>query len=96
MRASATIGNLLIVAGAIIMLAAPAMAGNGKGSGLGQGGGDRTRTQSRLKDGSCRIDTEKQDIGLLLVHNGAGAGDCTSPDPICTCAGKNCYCEEEA
>jgi len=98
MQTSKTVGKLLVVAGVIIMLAAPAMAGNGKGSGLGQGGGDRTRTQtkSRLKDGSCQIRTEKQDNDLLLVRNGSGTGDCTNLDPTCTCAGKNCFCEGDA
>jgi hypothetical protein len=77
MQTSKTVGKLLVVAGAIIMLAAPAMAGNGKGSGLGQGGGDRTRTQtkSRLKDGSCLDAVEKNGDHLLLAGKAAKTGD---------------------
>lgn len=52
-------GKVVLMAGAIIMLAMPAMAGNGKGTSMGQGGGDRTRTQSR--DRSCQDAIEHKD-----------------------------------
>lgn len=76
MQAIKTVGKLVVVAGAIIMMAAPAMAGNGKGSGLGQGGGDRTRTQTRsqLKDGSCRDAVEKN-VDQLQLAGRAKTGD---------------------
>lgn len=59
-------GKAVLVAGAIIMLAMPAMAGNGKGTSMGQGGGDRTRTQSR--DRSCQ-DLIMHNEGQLLVKD---------------------------
>lgn len=98
MRLGQTVGHLLVTVGAIVVLAMPVMAGNGKGGGLGQGSGDQTRsrTQSRLKDGSCKMHEEQQAPGVLLTSNGTGAGDCTGPEPICTCVGKNCFCEGEA
>lgn len=97
MRRIRTIGQAIVAVGAIIMLATPVMAGNGKGSGLGQGGGDqtRTRTQSRLKDGA-NMAIEKQNNDQRLTHNGKGTGDCTGPEPLCTCSGTNCFCEGEA
>ena len=56
-------GKVVLMAGAIIMLAMPAMAGNGKGTSMGQGGGDRTRTQSR--DRSCQDAIEHKDAQQL-------------------------------
>ena len=56
-------GKIVLMAGAIIMLAMPAMAGNGKGTSMGQGAGDRTRTQSR--DGSCQDAVEHKDAQQL-------------------------------
>ena len=68
-------GKIVLVAGTIIMLAMPAMAGNGKGTSMGQGGGDRTRTQSRdqirtqSRDRSCQDAIEHKDAQQLAgVH----------------------------
>lgn len=64
-------GKIVMVAGTIIMLAMPAMAGNGKGTSMGQGGGDRTRTQSRdqirtqSRDRSCQDAIEHKDSHQL-------------------------------
>lgn len=64
-------GKIVLVAGTIIMLALPAMAGNGKGASIGQGGGDRTRTQSReqirtqSRDRSCQDAIEHKDAQQL-------------------------------
>lgn len=56
-------GKIVLMAGAITMLAMPAMAGNGKGTSMGQGAGDRTRTQSR--DRSCQDAIEHKDAQHL-------------------------------
>ncbi|ADW17368.1 hypothetical protein Despr_1199 [Desulfobulbus propionicus DSM 2032] len=65
MRTGKIGGKILLVAGAVIVLAMPAMAGNGKGTSAGKGSGDRTRTQSR--DGSCQDAIEQGTDGQLLV-----------------------------
>jgi hypothetical protein len=75
MQTSKTVGKLLVVAGAIIMLAAPAMAGNGKGTASGKGAGAGTQTKSRLKDGSCLDTVEKNGDHLLLAGKAAKTGD---------------------
>lgn len=50
-----TVGSTMIAAVAILMLAAPAMAGKGYGSGYRQGGGKTgSGIKQRLRDGSCR------------------------------------------
>jgi hypothetical protein len=50
-----TVSSTLLVAAAILMLAAPAMAGKGYGSGYRQGGGKTgSGIRQRLRDGSCR------------------------------------------
>jgi len=89
MRASKTVGRLLIVAGVIAMMAAPAMAGNGNG------GGNGIRTQSRLRDGSCQTPVvETKGDARLLVHNGNGpaAEDGTGPVLQCLCLDRD-YCD---
>ena len=77
MNVCTTVGKLLIVAGMVIMLAVPAVAGNGKGSSSGQGGGDRSRTQTRdqLKDGSCRDVSERNNDQLVLAGRASRTGD---------------------
>ena len=50
-----SVSSILLVAVAILMLAAPAMAGKGYGSGYRQGGGKTgSGIKQRLRDGSCR------------------------------------------
>ena len=67
MQVIKTAGKVLVAAGAIMLLAAPAMAGNGKGTASGQASGARTQTKSQLKDGSCRDAVEKNMDQLLLA-----------------------------
>ena len=50
-----SVSSILLVAVAILMLAAPAMAGKGYGSGYRQGGGKTgSGIKQRLRDGSCQ------------------------------------------
>jgi hypothetical protein len=75
MQTIKTAGKFFIIAGAIMLLAAPAMAGNGKGTASGKGAGTGTQTKSRLKDGSCLDAVEKNGDHLLLVGKAAKTGD---------------------
>ncbi len=75
MHVCKTVGKLAVVAGTVIMLAVPAMAGNGKGGAAGQGGGDRTQTRSQVKDGSCRDAVEKNYDQLWFAGKGSRTGD---------------------
>lgn len=84
MRIFRTIGTSLLVAGAIIMLAAPAMAAE-KRADSGKGSGDRIRTPDRTRiPGECKI-IDSIDDARLLVMNGNGAGDGTGPLETLTC-----------
>jgi hypothetical protein len=72
MQVNKTAGKVLVAAGAIMLLAAPVLAGNGKGTASGQGSG--TQTKSQLKDGSCRDAVEKN-MDQLLLAGRAKTGD---------------------
>ena len=74
MQVIKTAGKVLVAAGAIMLLAAPVMAGNGKGTASGQASGARTQTKSQLKDGSCRDAVEKN-MDQLLLAGRAKTGD---------------------
>jgi len=64
----------LVTAAAILMLAAPVMAGNGPGDGTGNGGngpGDGTGNGP----GDCTYTTTDLEAGLLLARGGNGGGN---------------------
>jgi hypothetical protein len=54
-------GKIILMAGAVVMLALPAMAANGKGPAYRPGTGKGT--QDRLRDGSCRDAIEQRTDG---------------------------------
>lgn len=66
MQSGNNLGKGMIIAGAILLLALPAWAGNGnKGASSGKGSG--SQTQSRLRDGSCQDAIERPTADRLLA-----------------------------
>jgi len=89
-----TVGKSLLVAGAIIMLAAPVMAAENRAD-SGQGSGDRIRTPDRTRiPGECKTIENNQDARLLVI-NGKGDGDGDGPLETCSCIDLVCYCGGE-
>ena len=74
MRTGTTFAGALLVAGAVVLLAMPAMAGNGKGKAYRQGGSSGKGVQQRLRDRSCRGIEEGVDI-LLTSGKQSRSGD---------------------
>ena len=74
MRTGKTLCGILMVAGAVVLLALPAMAGNGKGKAYRQGGGSGKGVQQRLRDRSCQGAEEQVDI-LLTAGKRSRSGD---------------------
>ena len=74
MRTGTTFAGALLVAGAVVLLAMPAMAGNGKGKAYRQGGGSGKGVQQRLRDRSCQGIEEGVDI-LLTSGKQSRSGD---------------------
>ena len=74
MRTGKPLCGILMVAGAVVLLALPAMAGNGKGKAYRQGGGSGKGVQQRLRDRSCRGAEEQVDI-LLTAGKRSRSGD---------------------
>lgn len=86
------VGKGLLVAGAIMMLAVPAMAA-GKQSNTGSGQGTMTRDRLRTP-GACK-NIENIQEAQKLAHNGQGAGD--GSGPLCICIDPSlCHCESDA
>jgi hypothetical protein len=69
------VGGSLLVAGAILMLAMPAMAGNGKAKAFRQGGGTGKGIQQRLRDKSCLQNVDNQADQLLTASKRSRSGD---------------------
>ena len=74
MRTGKTLCGILMVAGAVVLLALPAMAGNGKGKAYRQGGGSGKGVQQRLRDRSCQGVEEQVDV-LLTAGTRSRSGD---------------------
>ena len=74
MRTGTTFAGALLVAGAVVLLAMPAMAGSGKGKAYRQGGGSGKGVQQRLRDRSCQGIEEGVDI-LLTSGKQSRSGD---------------------
>ena len=69
------VGGGFLVAGAILMLAMPAMAGNGKAKAFRQGSGTGKGVQQRLRDKSCLQNVDYQADQLLTASKRSRSGD---------------------
>ena len=69
------VGGGFLVAGAILMLAMPAMAGNGKAKAFRQGSGTGKGVQQRLRDKSCLQNVDYQVDQLLTASKRSRSGD---------------------
>ncbi len=69
------VGGGFLVAGAILMLAMPAMAGNGKAKAFRQGSGAGKGVEQRLRDKSCLQNVDYQVDQLLTASKRSRAGD---------------------
>ena len=80
MRTGKTLCGILMVAGAVVLLALPAMAGNGRSKAYRQGGGSGKGAQQRLRDRSCQGVEERADMLLTAGKRSRGGDRDGTPD----------------